>query len=246
MHSMVTHSLAGVSMASVSMAGKEDKDDIVFYDRLIGDGKAYIICDIPITRQDSYEAEFIVPTSTTGAMTVFGAAKINHDGKAIMETIGTGSNTSSGNTQLLSICGVSDYGHYNDVGYVQRTNLTTFLTSVNIPSSYTSGGTTITVQFYKDGNLIKETTSPDRWPSDYRHFSIFARAVYNTSESEIKEIQLLSKSMIVKKVRVYKNGINIYLLRPCIYRGEAGMYDVVNEVFYGNANTEGSFSVAND
>lgn len=34
--------------------------------------------------------------------------------------------------------------------------------------------------------------------------------------------------------------------RPCTYNGEAGLWDMVEGKFYGNANTQGSFSVGND
>lgn len=43
-----------------------------------------------------------------------------------------------------------------------------------------------------------------------------------------------------------KTGNTIMSLRPCIFAGEAGMWDEVGNKFYGNAATSGEFSVAND
>lgn len=43
-----------------------------------------------------------------------------------------------------------------------------------------------------------------------------------------------------------KTGNTIMSLKPCTFAGEAGMWDEVNGKFYGNAATGGEFSVAND
>ena len=42
------------------------------------------------------------------------------------------------------------------------------------------------------------------------------------------------------------DGNTIMSLKPCTWNGEAGMWDEVNGKFYGNAATSGEFSVAND
>lgn len=43
--------------------------------------------------------------------------------------------------------------------------------------------------------------------------------------------------------RVEKNGEVLHNLVPCTYNGEPGMWDLVEQKFYGNANTSGAFSV---
>lgn len=49
--------------------------------------------------------------------------------------------------------------------------------------------------------------------------------------------------------KIYSNADSSTLVRdfrPCTYNGVAGMWDMVTNQFFGNANTQGSFSVGND
>jgi len=50
----------------------------------------------------------------------------------------------------------------------------------------------------------------------------------------------------VRRSIITINGVIVQSLRPCTYYGEAGMWDVVNEVFIGNAAQSGNFTVVND
>ena len=204
MISMVTHSLAGVSMASVSMAGKENKDDIVFYDRLIGDGKAYIDTGIKVDATSSYEV-------------VFRNIALN---KSIV--------SASGINRFFGV-----FGHTNNNNYIMYGNVTTKQTLYFARKKDADYKVLITptnvVVYNSDGSIFKDTS--------------INREVAQISN--LGDIRLLTGGEL--KTFIISNGNTItFDPRPCIYQGEAGMYDVVNKVFYGNANTEGSFSVAND
>ena len=48
-------------------------------------------------------------------------------------------------------------------------------------------------------------------------------------------------------LEIYDGDGNLILnLKPCYYQGEAGLWDCVNNVFYGNANNTGTLTVGND
>ena len=79
-------SMRGVSMATYSFSHRDEPpmNPLVFYDRLVGDGKAYIICDHPMSMQDSFEVAFSMPQSLSGSVTMFGAAHHQSNGIDIM------------------------------------------------------------------------------------------------------------------------------------------------------------------
>ena len=46
--------------------------------------------------------------------------------------------------------------------------------------------------------------------------------------------------------RIYDNGTLVRDYKPCLYNGEAGLWDLVEGKFYGNANNTGTLTVGND
>lgn len=46
--------------------------------------------------------------------------------------------------------------------------------------------------------------------------------------------------------KIYDNGTLVRDFKPCLYGGEAGLWDSVENKFYGNANSTGTFSVGNE
>ena len=46
--------------------------------------------------------------------------------------------------------------------------------------------------------------------------------------------------------RIYDNGVLVRDYKPCLYNGEAGLWDSVEGKFYGNANNTGTLTVGND
>lgn len=52
-----------------------------------------------------------------------------------------------------------------------------------------------------------------------------------------------AKEVLSSIIRI--NGVEVQRLRPCTYNGEPGMWDTINDMFFGNASESGTFTVAN-
>lgn len=207
MLSMVTHSLAGVSMSSVSMAGKEEKEDLVFYDRLIGDGKAYIDTGILLTRQ-TYEIKAYITNESNALVFLY---QNNGRHMAIQNY----------NSQWVNVFSPNNVV----IGNVK-----------NLPTTLVAKW-----DFEENKGYLNGVAKDIAWVDTRRDMSIII-GVRNANGA----IGPFGSGCAYYYFKASLGGVENVHLRPCTYYGEAGMYDVVNKVFYGNANTEGSFSVAND
>lgn len=192
----------------------EDKDDIVFYDRLIGDGKAYIDT-IPFNSSYDYEIELI---GTPNYKDFFGVRQAYSAGYYAL------ANSSSNEV----------YIYYKDVNALKKLG---GLSSASNLRKYSVNWSKGTMSIIESNGTTKQTTFTAQAEGIIGGaVRIFGRSGYGAS----------IVACTAKGFKVSLNGTPIIQFKPVTYNGEAGMYDVVNEVFYGNANTEGSFSVAND
>lgn len=191
---------------------EEPSGGLVFYDRLVTYGKAYIATDYKLTDAITH-IEGIWKPINGGSSTFFGARNFstssNHAGiwagnltRTVYCTFGgTGSTiASSDNTENFIVVDIED------------------------------GNGTIAIR-----NASKSFTVGTSHPT--ASMGLFAKLMssgiqaYSTDGTYIKYLQI-------------KEGDTTAIhLVPCTYNGEPGMWDLVEQKFYGNANSVGHFEV---
>lgn len=119
-----------------------------------------------------------------------------------------------------------------------------------------SGGTEFV--FLKQTNTAKSTIRIEDGSTTVNGNSVGTSAGHNSSTVISYTIFLgtvngaNTRPTSISKVKFYSYkvwdslGTLLMDLRPTIYQGEAGMWDVVSNQFYGNANSSGTLTVGND
>ena len=198
---------------------------VVLYDRLIGDGVAYIDTGLVFTNDDILRIAFGKVTMNKSAYHLFGAS--SNDDRQRIQWASTGT------------------------AYISMLSQERQATSVNIKDDVTIEFGTLKTSSswnifakYNDRVVYNESFSPFGLRTAERTFLLFANrqngsTAINTNRNpcEIKYMDVLD---------AWDTSIVKYYFHPCTYNGVAGMWDMVNNVFHGNANTSGSFSVANN
>ncbi len=182
---------------------------VVLYDRLIGDGTAYI--DTGITplyatdkisfcaKLDQYKgATFINAGSGANRFEIYGSSSTTRNFYYVSYPASAQRN-----------CNLPNYIQFFNEGWIDMASGTS-----NFGGVASSG-------------LNNNTLTPT-WKA-----SSSLKIMYNYKST-------------FKYFRYERSGGIIIDWHPCTYNGVAGMWDMVNNTFHGNANTSGSFSVAND
>lgn len=187
-------------------------DKLVFYDKLTGDGDAYIDTGIVINGT----TDVISMDAMCGVRNVvfFGArssytsilqlSQQNVIQKNIRVFIG------SATASTLNTDGV----------HSKIVNM-----EMNLPSLTFTSGT-------QSGTLPRNTGIPN--------LSVWLFKSNNTYGTSTNGASTFSN------FKVTRAGSVIIDLYPCKKNGEPGMWDVISEAFFGNANTSGTFTVSND
>lgn len=103
-------------------------------------------------------------------------------------------------------------------------------TSINL--EYSKSGSNQSLVLTINGNSVTRTATA----ASYNNFIIFNSSGYTFPS--------LAK---LYSAKIYDENDNLLVnLKPCTYNGEAGLWDMVNGVFYGNANSSGAFTVGNE
>lgn len=202
----------------------EIEGSLVFYDKLVGDGTAYINTEYYPKGSDSFVFE-------TGAVShlnrfLFGVKSASISLGILPYTIDTGYVLYGASTakEFRTDWGVRYIGalrcENKEGAYVRKYYNITEGTNANIANvdSY------VNAVAEQPLLLFACHISPSSSSLDGR---ISRDAIYGFSIEDI-------------------DGNTIMSLKPCTFAGEAGMWDEVNGKFYGNAASSGEFSVAND
>lgn len=200
----------------------EIEGSLVFYDKLVGDGTAYINTEYYAKGLDSFAWDVEPPTSynkyvfgckntklNLGALTYATHQTYYLVGSTTANMIKE--NNSARITRQMVV--VSEDGAYKRK-LIKGGNVVAELGSVG---SYASAVSTTPLLVYACQKSATDTSADRIYNGAIRSFSI----------TDI-------------------DGNTIMSLKPCTFAGEAGMWDEVNGKFYGNAATGGEFSVAND
>ena len=195
----------------------------VFYDRLIFDGQAWVDTDIVLPEDSSITVNLGGETSKT-AQRPFAATG---GGGTIALAYGNGTNSS--NRQMVAYYASSSY-----------------LTYYNLAWSYTSYGFYITPKKYGWGNAEHSYTKGNSHPTGTLRLG-------NWSDNDpaytgyMKEIKIYgSDAQNCSSYSAFESYTPNITLRPCTYNGEAGLWNVEQEKFYGNTAGVGQLTVAND
>lgn len=200
--------------------------DLVFYDKLVSDGIAYINLNVTPSVDAKYLVEFDRRPDGNGY--IFGNTTDDFWNKFYLKQdlwlcpfIGPGGayhlDSGVGTTGGKRICVVFNSGAARIVNITDIVN-----TTGNIEN-------TITVAY---------GGSKDSMGQPMHLFGVY-RSDNKTNIGNV--VQSIYHYSIIGN-----DGEAVMDLRPCTYHGEAGMWDVVTSTFFGNANSIGAFSVAND
>lgn len=192
--------------------------ELVFYEKLIGDGTAYI------------NTKYIPTTNLTRLFVDFSADA------AYADVLGCRSGSTSNNSVALST-GTQNKSPTYSIFY--RNNV-----SYNLGATATNGWK-VTIKATETGynaetlyagssspsvkSITKQTNVPNC------PLTIFGSNVNNVH-------QTYTNTLVVKRVEVVDGSTSMNLV-PCTYNGEAGMWDLVSQTFYGNAASSGQFTV---
>lgn len=192
---------------------------VVLYERLIGDGTAYI------------DTGF-VPTESNLLGFEMAGRLVNKN------TILFGTCNSSYSAGYVE---VSANGTYLRVGLCGALNSITRITGNDIEVKCEQVGNNMVVDYSIDGVQGSLTTSNAKATYN-QSLPLFARRIQRSGIAGISP-----NGASLKFLKLFAmDGSLMYNFHPCTYNGEAGMWDLVSNTFFGNANTSGSFSVAND
>lgn len=190
--------------------------ELVFYEKLISDGVAYINTNyIPTTQLRRFYMDIISPLQNNN---FFGARN----------------SLLSNNTFVFS------------VGSANRTALYSIFvrSNVNYVISLAAEGWEILLE--DKGDTYDVTTTPKGQSPSLKTLTKSATTpnvpCYLFAVNNGSGITMCNNGAIVKSLDVVDGNFSMKLT-PCTYNGEAGMWDKVEGKFYGNANTSGSFSV---
>lgn len=187
---------------------------LVFYDRLVTDGKAYINLGRKASKVMSIRLKY-TPVGS-GEQYIIGAKEANSSWHLFGTNGGTfsilwGSNSSSGQMSYLS------QNEFDILISTTESNVT-YRRFEGVYPDYS-------VTFGKREELFNHDLyifcANDGGTPNYRC----------SSGTSIRSMVITDNSQISM------------MLYPCTFMGEAGLYDIINGVFYGNANSEGKFEV---
>lgn len=203
---------------------------LVFYDRLVTDGKAYILTN------------YYSSADTTKSVRVVGCIPKDVISGTTWYVLGSqsGSSTSSPRTSLY--VGML----YSRVGYYAKLN-----NSIN-PSIYRAG--TFVGEFDLKAHIDNDDLqycSVEDSTGTYKSSGYSGRtgthniplAIFGNNYMGTEIQNLMPTGSYINKIEIIDDAQGKLIFFPCTFMGEAGLYDIINGVFYGNANSEGKFEV---
>lgn len=185
--------------------------ELIFYEKLIGDGTAYINTGAPYVEGYTYAARLCIPQTTNswvmGAWTSNKGLTVTRNGNYVRLRLNTA------DTTAVSIG--SDVVGYHDIDFVFTTqsNISYTLdnTTINTGRNVSNGGSNVFLFGYSSGAAVGTYA---RNPSSFQSYTV--------KDESLNEVMHLV---------------------PCTYNGEAGMWDLVSQTFFGNAASSGQFTV---
>lgn len=188
---------------------------VVFYDRLVGDGVAYINTGFNPLKTHSYLVDFT--RRIEGAHSVFGAS-IGWDSNFVIQKY------QYNNYQVRMFFNASTQKITGTISVGQR-----------VKFYFTPQQTSV----YKRDALLNNLGAYGAKADISKKIHLFG---FNDNGTHKENAVIDFYEFSIKD-----SGDTLLLdLVPCTYLGEAGMWDMVSNTFFGNANTSGSFAVEND
>ena len=203
----------------------EIEGSLVFYDKLVGDGTAYINTEYYPKGTDTFDYD--VTPKTTNAKFVWGV-------KSNSISLGEFLYTKDSSYFLYGPTAARDIGMAN-VGRLQRQLRVTLSDNGQYFRVISAGDTSV--------NLAQGTGS---YFSATAENPLLLFACQQTAGTGSFPDSRRSDGALWSFKITDIDGNTIMSLKPCTFVGEAGMWDEVNGKFYGNAASSGEFSVAND
>lgn len=207
--------------------------DLVFYDRITTDGTAYIDTGLTLTDGTYVGSSFYfdmcisaTQLPNTSSPVIFGVRIISTHNQAVLLTMANGTTPSIryfNNTSVSSGVGFSVGERFN----VLAKSDGLYVNGV-LKGSFGASGKPYT------SNPVKAILFGEAL-SDF-----FGGALSGTSRNIYTGYEFYQLKIDGA------DGTPIINLKPCTYQGVAGMWDLVTNTFFGNANTSGEFSVSND
>jgi hypothetical protein len=207
----------------------EIEGSLVFYDKLVGDGTAYINTELLPNSFDNYEWKADPPMYVNKF--IFGAKSTNQSALALVY--------SEGESYYLYT------GHGQDPIQVLQENYDFMHRALRLYQRQSDGIWVRELCNFVTGNIkiLGEGGDTENEYIGTLPLLLFAcnKSTTNAAADRIYRGAILS--FIVTDSRTNEVRMS---LKPCTWNGEAGMWDEVGNKFYGNADTSGEFSVAND
>lgn len=196
----------------------------VFYDRLVFDGLAWIDTDVILPENCSLTVPLGGETSKV-SQRVYAAWDSGSGG--IVLTYGGGTNAT--NRQMVVYYDSSNY-----------------LSAQNFAWSYTAFNFYQTPKRFGWGNAGYNYTKGNTHPSRGLRLGQWGDT-HPAYTGYMKTVKIYgSDAQNCQSYNAFGNYTPAVTLRPCIYNGEAGMWNVEQSKFYGNTAGQGTLTVAND
>ena len=128
----------------------------------------------------------------------------------------------------------SGYKFGSDDAYFQVISLNTYY-DVSHDIDYSRGTNIATIMI--NGSPVTRTSNNSSLTSQTKPFPLFCVWYGNTR---------YNGSTRLKETKIYIDDVLTMDLKPAEKEGELGMHDIINDVFYTNANTSGSFTIGDD
>lgn len=214
-------------MAAAYVGGSPTPIEPVFYDKLIFDGTAWIETNLYIPSEGSIRAT-IGGETLKASQNVWCTRYVSSLGEGAIR-IYYGGGTSSTRRQFLPMYNSTSYLFSNKYLNFSYTSFGLFQTPKgmgwgNTRNTYTKGNVSANGVFSIGGN----------YGSSVHPFTGFMRTI-NIYDSTAQNVATFSG---------FDTYTPTYTLRPCTFNGEAGLWCVETNTFFGNSATSGTLSVA--
>lgn len=196
----------------------------VFYEKLVFDGTAYIETDIVLPEDCSFMCQ-IGGETLKAAQQVYRAE--GGDGKTLFSY---GGNTNNTNRQF--VC------YYDSSSYLSPANKT-------LAFSYSSFWWHQTPKGFGNGNNFYSYTKGNLHPTGHLCIGYGLNGTGQPFTGWMDGLRIYgSDAQNAQGVTALNQYTPVYILRPCLYGGEAGLWNVQTNTFYGNSAGAGSLAVA--
>lgn len=209
----------------------------IFYDYLKGDGTAYLWIDLFQDPEPPANNRILTIEATPFTTNGYPVA-LNYYGPdgTVFKSYGYGLYRQSSGRAVKYYC----YGAYNTLissGYSSTAKYKVVYT----------GGQPGMFQGYVDG-VLKKTQNNVTNILPCCMFAVFNFSAYKRATDEWWFNSGTTDAGKVYTIRVEDAITGDYLvdLKPCLYGGQAGLWDTVSQRFFGNSNSSGTLTVGND